>query len=147
MRASIIMMITSLAKELDCDQVVDYTQTDVAALDHKVDLWFDTVGSQSFSSARHQLTPDGNYVTTVPSVPMIAFGSFANRFRSQKAHGILIKSEATDLAAMRRMIEKGLIKPVVDRVYPLTAVRETTRYSESGKAVGKVILDLDGVGA
>jgi NADPH:quinone reductase-like Zn-dependent oxidoreductase len=135
----------ALAKELGCDQVVDYTQTDVAALDHKVDLWFDTVGSQSFSSVRHQLTENGSYVTTVPSVPMLAFGSFVNLFRSQKAHGILVNSKAADMAAMGEMVEKGLLKPVIDRVYPLTEVREATRYGESGKVVGKVVLDLSSV--
>jgi len=133
---------TELADTLGCDHVVDYAVTDVAGLTDKVDVWFDAVGTQSFSAVRHQLTERGNYITTLPGMAVIAFGSLVNRFRRQGNHGILITSSTEDLAAMRAMVEAGSLKPIIDRVYPLSEVREATTYSQSGKVVGKVVLKL-----
>ena len=40
------------------------------------------------------------------------------------------------------MICEGRVKPVVDRVFPVSQVRAAHEYVESRKAFGKVVLDL-----
>ena len=54
-----------------------------------------------------------------------------------------------DLAFLRQLLEAGVIKPVIDRVYPLAQVAEAHRYAEAmrylgaGHAHGKVVITLD----
>jgi alcohol dehydrogenase len=43
---------------------------------------------------------------------------------------------------MKTQIEAGKIRIIIDRVYPLDAITEALAYSETGKARGKIILDI-----
>ncbi len=44
---------------------------------------------------------------------------------------------------MQRLIEAGEYRPVIDRTYPLVEVVEATRYVETGKKTGNVVLTID----
>ena len=45
------------------------------------------------------------------------------------------------LAAIAKLVENGVIKPVVDKKYPLDAAPEALAYVESGRAAGKVVVE------
>jgi NADPH:quinone reductase-like Zn-dependent oxidoreductase len=48
---------------------------------------------------------------------------------------------------LRAMLEKGQIRPVIDRRYTLAQVPEAMRYLETGHAHGKVVIDVTAPGA
>ncbi len=43
---------------------------------------------------------------------------------------------------LRELLETGKIKPVIDRIYPLSDVAEAIGYVETGRAKGKVVLTI-----
>jgi NADPH:quinone reductase-like Zn-dependent oxidoreductase len=45
---------------------------------------------------------------------------------------------------VKRLIESGEYRPVVDRTYPLEDVVEATRYVETGQKTGNVVLTVAG---
>jgi alcohol dehydrogenase len=45
-----------------------------------------------------------------------------------------------DLITIFKLIEEGKLKPVIDRVLPLSEVREAHRIVEAGEHVGKIVL-------
>jgi NADPH:quinone reductase-like Zn-dependent oxidoreductase len=45
-----------------------------------------------------------------------------------------------DVAFLKGLIADGKIKPVIDRTYPLSEVREALRYLETGNAQAKVVI-------
>jgi alcohol dehydrogenase len=45
-----------------------------------------------------------------------------------------------DLITILSLIERGLLKPVIDRVMPLTDVRRAHQIVEEGKHFGKIVL-------
>jgi len=46
------------------------------------------------------------------------------------------------LREISTLIESGVIKPVVDRVFPLESTAEALSYVEEGRAKGKVIIKI-----
>jgi len=40
------------------------------------------------------------------------------------------------------LLEAGKIVPVIDRVFPLAQARDAFAHSESGRAVGKIVIEL-----
>ena len=40
------------------------------------------------------------------------------------------------------LIDGGVIRPIVDRVFPFASTREAMAYVESGRAKGKVVLSM-----
>ena len=49
-----------------------------------------------------------------------------------------------DLAGLMTMIQKGQIKPVIDKVLPLEQAAEGLRLIQDRKVIGKVVLTTDG---
>jgi NADPH:quinone reductase-like Zn-dependent oxidoreductase len=61
----------------------------------------------------------------------------------------MLKSNAADLAVLDELYEAGALKTVVDSRFPLERLADAWQRSISGRAVGKVIVDVcaDGSGA
>ena len=60
-----------------------------------------------------------------------------------------MECEATNSAGkivillVRKLLEEGLVVPVIDRRYPLREVPEALRYLEEGHAKGKVVITVE----
>ena len=48
-----------------------------------------------------------------------------------------------DLLFLKELAEAGRLKAIIDRRYPLAQVPDAIRYSEEGRARGKIIIDVD----
>jgi alcohol dehydrogenase len=46
------------------------------------------------------------------------------------------------LTEITSLIDAGIIRPVVDRVFPFASTRDAMAYVEGGRARGKVVLSL-----
>ncbi len=57
-------------------------------------------------------------------------------------HGILLTRERHRLLEMTPLLERRLVKPLVDEVLPLAEVREAHRRLDSGHGRGKVVLEV-----
>ena len=55
---------------------------------------------------------------------------------------LFMRADGEQLREITRLVESGVIKPLVDKVFPLDAVRDALAYSESGRATGKVVIKV-----
>jgi NADPH:quinone reductase-like Zn-dependent oxidoreductase len=129
-----------LATKLGCDQVVDYQKSNILTSGSSYDVLFDAVGTISFNQARKLLPKGGRYVTTIPSMLGLMFGTKLNILRSREYHGFLVHSSSTDLAAMRNLSENGQLSPVVEHILPISQIVKAHKLSMSGRTVGKIVL-------
>ena len=129
-----------LATKLGCDHVVDYQKTDILTSGSSYDVLFDAVGTISFNQARKLLPKGGRYVTTIPSMLGLMFGTKLNILRSREYHGFLVQSSSTDLAAMRKLCENDQLSPVIEHVLPISQIVKAHKLSMSGRTVGKIVL-------
>jgi NADPH:quinone reductase-like Zn-dependent oxidoreductase len=133
-----------LVRSLGADEVVDYTREDFTADGTTYDVVFDAVGKHSFWRCRRALKPRGTYISTdlgfMWHVPPLAFVS---RFVGDKRVRLPIpKYSKEDVLLVKRLVEEGKYRPVVDRAYPLEEVVEATRYVETGQKTGNVVLTV-----
>ena len=55
---------------------------------------------------------------------------------------IFMKPSGEELEQIGNLLTMGVIKPVVDRVFPISECQSAMDYSESGRARGKIILSV-----
>lgn len=140
---------SDLVKSLGADRVIDYTQQDFTQQkftpdQDKYDLVFDVVGNSSLADCKSVLQPWGRYVTTQP-YPKNYFQSFlTSLLPGQRYKVILLKTNGADLAYLTEQIEAGKIRSVIDRTYPLSEIAEAHAYSETERAVGKIVIAIAG---
>jgi len=60
----------------------------------------------------------------------------------KKLGGLSAKVSQKDLIYIKEILEAGKIRPVIDRLYPLSEVPEALRYLGEGHARGKVVITL-----
>jgi NADPH:quinone reductase-like Zn-dependent oxidoreductase len=53
-----------------------------------------------------------------------------------------MKAEGKQLGEITKLIEAGIIKPVIDKVFPFEQVNEALAYVETGRARGKVVIKV-----
>ncbi len=131
-----------LVAELGADEIIDYTQQELLALESRFDVIFDVFGNYSFDQMQHLLTPRGTYVHTIPSARI--FKDVARTFvRRRRAKLVIVKSRRSQLDWIRQQIDAGALRVVVDRSFALRDVADAHRYMETKRARGKVVLAVD----
>jgi NADPH:quinone reductase-like Zn-dependent oxidoreductase len=131
-----------VAKQLGADHVIDYRAQSPLEGKQRYDLVLDAVANLSFRDAKRVLTPDGVYVSSIPSPENILVAPFLNRFRRQKHRFLSVAPNGAALRRITEMVEAGQIKPSIEKVYGLNEIREAHTHSESGRVVGKLALHV-----
>lgn len=131
-----------LVASLGVDEVIDYTQQDPFETDQPYDIVYDTVGAHSNEAARAALTADGIYLTLVP-VPGIDFFIPGQTEREPgKGYFVAWTPTAEDLQIVSDWVTEGKIRVVIDSVFPLEEIRAAHERSQTERAVGKIVIEV-----
>ena len=135
---------------LGADRVIDYTQSDYTRAEEEYDLIVDLVGNHSVQANRRVLASGGRMVIVAGGQgdwlgplknPIMA--ARLSPLGEQEFVTLLARLDKPDLDALAAMMAGGELRSVIDRHYPLSRVAEAIAYSETGRAQGKIIVDID----
>ena len=62
------------------------------------------------------------------------------RERSVRFEYLFMRASGEQLEEIGALVDQGVIKPILDKTFPLEAAIDTISYVESGRAVGKVVV-------
>lgn len=139
-----------MVRALGADRVIDYTSANYTEEDAKYDLIIDNVGNHSLSANRRVLATDGILVLVGgPKGDWIApfIGPLKtvlySPFVSQEFVSLLAELRQEDLEYLAKLMQDGALTPVVGSRYPLEDVADAMTVSESGRARGKIVIDIE----
>jgi len=151
-----------LVKSLGADVVIDYKKEDFAKTLSGYDVVLNSLDEDTLERSLNVLKPGGKLVS-ISGPPDVGFAkehglnwalqqvmrmfSFGIR-RKAKRHGVgysfvFMRADGGQLSKIGALIEAGVIKPVVDRVFPFPAINEAMEYLETGRAKGKIVITLE----
>jgi len=111
-----------LVKSLGAHKVIDYTKEDFTASEDRYDLIFNAVGKKKKRlQCKGSLTKNGKHITVDDGSP---------------------KSHIEDLIFLNELIERGQLKAIIDRRYPLEQIVAAHRYVDQGHKKGNVIITV-----
>ncbi len=151
----------ALVKSLGADQVIDYRTENFQEVLRDYDYVFDTQGGKTLEAAFKMIKPGGK-VVSISGLPNARFAEEYNlplwkklafRFVTRKLtalekssraeyHFLFMKPSGAQLETLRTFIEAGTLKPIIDRVIPFSDIAEAFRYSQTGRAKGKIIVKI-----
>ncbi len=135
-------------KALGADELVDYTKVDFSKLEQIYDIVFDVAGTSNYFKCKKLLRTHGTYMTTR--------ASFINRTASILSSTVAppllgytksIVGDGTDrqdyvkkmdLKIISRIVEKDILKAMVDYTYQFEDLPRAHRYVENGLKKGNV---------
>jgi NADPH:quinone reductase-like Zn-dependent oxidoreductase len=141
----------ALVESLGADRVIDYTHEDFTRSPDRWDVIFDLVNNHPLADFRRVLEPKGVFVgcgggsiekSSIEYLAgMLGMAAIA-KFVSQRLTSVLANVNTADLKLLADLLEKGTIRSVHDRSYPLNNVAEAIRHVETGHARGKVTISI-----
>ena len=134
-------------RSLGAHEVIDYEEEDFAGRDEAWDVIFDAVGNRTYADCEPVLSRDGGiYVSTLGGPKLMIWigltalgGLFGQR---KRARLVLCKYKAEDLALLARLVEQRKLRPAIQEVFPLEAIRKAQDLSESGHVRGKIVVQV-----
>ena len=133
-----------LVKSLGSDKVIDYTKEDFTKDDQKYSIVFDTVGKSSFAKCKPLLQPGGVYISSdLGYMSQNLFLPLITRIIGNKKVKFPLPTDTRgSVLFVRKLIEEGKFKAVIDRRYPLEEIVEAYKYVETGQKSGNVVITV-----
>jgi len=150
-----------LARSLGADCVIDYKTQDFETVLSGYDVVLNSQDAKTLTKSLRILKP-GGIAVSISGPPTGAFAreaglpwyvrlvatllSFRIRRQAQKLGVrytfLFMKANGQQLGEITRLVEAGIIKPVVDKTFPFPQTNEALTYVESGRAKGKVVIEV-----
>ncbi len=134
------------ALQLGADEVINYNEEDIAERARAltggvgVDAVVDHVGADFFSPAFNALRPGGRFGTCGATTGLRSELHLGLLFSQQKEiHGVFMGNKE-DMRQIVAVLNRGAIRPVVDRVFPLHDAAAAHRTMEETNFFGKLVL-------
>ena len=136
------------AKKLGADHVINYREKDFAEevkrlTDQKgVDIVFEHIGPETWAKSLSVLAKHGTLVTCgATSGPKVEIDLRFLYMRQQKIIGSYMGGHQ-ELEEVISLVEKGKLKPIVDKTFPLKDAKAAHDHMDSRRFFGKIILSI-----
>lgn len=148
-----------LVRSLGADVVVDYKRDDFENVLQGYDVVLNSLGKDTLEKSLRVLKPGGKLISiSGPPDPefareigsgwllQLAMRLLSSRIRRKaKRLGVsysflFMKPSGEQLGQLTSLIEAGVVRPVIDRVFPFEKTGEALAYVETGRTSGKVVI-------
>lgn len=150
-----------LVKSLGADFLIDYKNEDFETILKDYDLVLHSQDANTLEKSLRILKPGGKLISiSGPPDPdfaaeitsswflktilrLISFG-VRKKAKQLKVNFVFLfmKAQGNQLNEITNLINSGVIRPVVDKVFPFEKVNDAMAYVESGRAKGKVVVKV-----
>ncbi len=151
-----------LVRRLGADVVIDYTKEDFTDRLRDYDVVLNSLDKVTLEKSLRVLKPGGQLISISGPpdapfarsieaswivrlvVPALSYGIRAKaRARQVRYSFLFMRANGGQLAEITSLIDAGIVRPVVDRVFPFASTTQAMAYVETGRAKGKVVVSLE----
>jgi alcohol dehydrogenase len=150
-----------LVKGLGADVLIDYKTQDFETMLHDYDVVLHSQDSKTLDKSLRVLKPGGKLIS-ISGPPDPAFAdeiglawyiklimgvlSFGARRKAKRLNVkysfLFMRANGDQLSEITALMDQGVIRPVVDRVFPFESTKDALDYVEKGRAKGKVVVKV-----
>ncbi|WP_426511118.1 NADP-dependent oxidoreductase [Dactylosporangium sp. McL0621] len=127
-------------RDLGADRVIDYAEEDFAEVLTDVDVVLDAIGGEYGPRSLRTLRP-GGLLVSLASPAEAALTPIAAE-QGRRAVFMVVEADRAGMVAIADLVERGLLRPRLDTVFPLAEVAEAHELGERGSTTGKIVLTV-----
>ncbi|GBF39329.1 NADPH:quinone reductase and related Zn-dependent oxidoreductase [Leptospira johnsonii] len=150
-----------LVKSLGADIIIDYKKDDFETTLKDYDLVLNSQDAKTLEKSLRILKPGGKLISiSGPPDPdfaveigsswfikfLLTLLSFGVRKKAKQLKVnfsfLFMRAEGKQLGEITSLINAGIIRPVIDKVFPFEKINEAMAHVESGRAKGKVVVKV-----
>jgi NADPH:quinone reductase-like Zn-dependent oxidoreductase len=150
-----------LVKSLGADIVIDYKKDDFEKLLRNYDVVLNSQDGKTLEKSLRVLKPGGRLISiSRPPDPEFAkeigspwfvklimgLISFTVRKKARRLKigysFLFMRANGDQLKEISSLIDSGIIRPIIDKIFPFEATSEAMAYVETGRAKGKVVVKM-----
>ena len=152
----------ALVKSLGADIVIDYKSEDFETKLKDYDLVLHSNRDSKILAKSFRILKSGGKLISLVGPPTPEFAgklglpwylkfvmkilSFSAKSKAKKSNTeytfLFMRAEGNQLSQITKLIESGIIKPVIDKVFPFEQTNDALAYVETGRAKGKVVVKV-----
>lgn len=127
---------------LGADEHIDYRSIRFEEVLSDIDFVLEAIGGDNFQKSVQVLKPFGTIVT-LPSGHTPADEDAARKKQLHACYFMSVYSSGHDMQIIASLLEKGILKPHISQVFGFEEMAEAHLQLESGRTVGKVVIEID----
>ncbi|MGG2093354.1 NAD(P)-dependent alcohol dehydrogenase [Bacillus sp. S13(2024)] len=135
-----------ILRSIGADHIIDYTKEDFTKKGQKYDLILAVNGHHPITAYKRSLNDNGTFIHVGGSGAQLfqtmTLGSWFSLSGRKKMSTLLQRQNQNDLIYIKELLEAGKVKPVIDRTFKMSEVKEAFKYFEQGHAQGKVVITV-----
>jgi len=151
----------ALVKSLGADVAIDYKTQDFEDVLRDYDVVLNSQDGKTLEKSLRVLKSGGKLISisgppdpefgkqiAAPGFVKLVMRLLSSGIR-RKARGrgvgysfLFMKASGSQLREITRLIEAGVIRPVIDRIFPFESTNEALAYVQAGRAKGKVVVKI-----
>jgi len=150
-----------MLKGLGADVLIDYKTEDFETRLHDYDVVLHSQDAKTLDKSLRVLKPGGKLISisgppdpafteevgarwfVKPIMSVLSFGARRKAKRLNVTYSFLfMKANGNQLSRITSLIDEGVIRPIVDKVYPFESTKDALDYVEKGRAKGKVVVKV-----
>ncbi|MHA4739112.1 NADP-dependent oxidoreductase [Dyadobacter sp. MSC1_007] len=150
-----------LVKSLGADVVIDYRKEDFETILKDYDVVLNSQDATTLEKSLRILKPGGKLIS-ISGPPdtefakeiglnailkiVMFFLSFTTKWQAKRLgvdySFLFMRAQGSQLGKITELINAGIIRPVMDKIFPFDEANEALAYVESGRAKGKVVIKV-----
>lgn len=139
-----------LLRTLGADEIIDYTQTDYTRCGWHHDVIFDLVANRTLRDNQRALKPKGRFVAAaipqgrdwVGPVAWLLKLAIADALSRFSFSSMFAEPNRADLDYLARMVDVGLLHPLVERRFDMFNVAQAYAHVASGRSQGATVIEV-----
>ena len=136
-----------MLRSIGADRVIDHAREDFTRSGETYDFILDVVSKSPFSGSTGSLARGGRYLIADPGMSQRLRGRWTSLISSKRVTRGAARPKTKDLLFLKKLIEAGKLRSIIDRTYPLEQTAEAHRYVETGQKAGHVVITIGHEGA
>ncbi len=131
-----------MLRTLGADHFIDYQKQDFTQTEKHYDVILSMVAKTSYSDCIKILEPEGRYLLANPRLADMLRANVSSRFSNKKVIFAFAREAKEELQTLAEMIEAGQLKPVIDKIYPMTQAADAHRRVETEQRLGSTVITI-----